>query len=172
MHKLHEFILTFFYCGKISKIPGTIGSLAAVLFWMLVTSILYMHEFSILFQSAFWGYLVIIFTLYSLESITIYTKAIRVKIDHPTIVVDEVVGQIIALQLSYIYFAKNYFSMPILILHPTLCFVLFRLLDITKPWLIGHIDRTVKNSLGVMLDDIISGLIAGLIVIALTVLIK
>ncbi len=40
-------------------------------------------------------------------------------------------------------------------------FILFRLLDIFKPGLIGWIDRNLKNGFGVMLDDIISGLLAG-----------
>jgi phosphatidylglycerophosphatase A len=41
-------------------------------------------------------------------------------------------------------------------------FILFRILDIFKPGPIGFIDRKLKNGIGVMLDDILSGLLAGL----------
>jgi phosphatidylglycerophosphatase A len=36
-------------------------------------------------------------------------------------------------------------------------FVLFRLLDILKPWPISYIDRKIKSALGVMLDDMVAG---------------
>ena len=39
----------------------------------------------------------------------------------------------------------------------------FRLLDITKPSIIGRLDRNLKGGLGVMSDDMVAGLFAGLI---------
>lgn len=42
-------------------------------------------------------------------------------------------------------------------------FILFRILDIWKPGPIGFIDKKLKNGFGVMLDDILSGLMAGFI---------
>lgn len=44
-----------------------------------------------------------------------------------------------------------------------MAFVLFRLFDITKPSIIGKIDKKVKGGLGVMLDDMLAGLFAGLL---------
>ena len=43
-----------------------------------------------------------------------------------------------------------------------LCFVYFRLFDIWKPSLIGKIDRDVKGGWGVMGDDLLAGLFAGI----------
>lgn len=39
-------------------------------------------------------------------------------------------------------------------------FLLFRLFDIWKPWPIGWADRQVSGGLGVMLDDVIAGIYA------------
>lgn len=47
-------------------------------------------------------------------------------------------------------------------------FILFRILDIFKPGPIGFIDKKLKNGIGVMLDDILAGLIAGLFCLLFT----
>jgi phosphatidylglycerophosphatase A len=43
-----------------------------------------------------------------------------------------------------------------------LSFALFRAFDITKPSIIGRIDRDAKGGVGVMGDDIIAGFAAGI----------
>jgi phosphatidylglycerophosphatase A len=48
-------------------------------------------------------------------------------------------------------------------------FVLFRLFDICKQWLVGLADRRVKGGVGVMLDDVVAGVHA-LVVLQLAVL--
>jgi phosphatidylglycerophosphatase A len=47
-------------------------------------------------------------------------------------------------------------------------FVLFRLFDISKPWPVSWADRRLKGPMGVMLDDMIAGLMAGLLIFAAT----
>lgn len=42
-------------------------------------------------------------------------------------------------------------------------FVLFRLLDIVKPWPISYVDRRVHGGFGIMLDDVLAALLANLI---------
>lgn len=46
-------------------------------------------------------------------------------------------------------------------------FVLFRILDILKPWPISVLDRNVGGGLGIMIDDMLAGLIAGALLYAL-----
>jgi len=46
-------------------------------------------------------------------------------------------------------------------------FVLFRLFDIWKPWPINWLDRKVSGGLGIMLDDLVAGIYA-LIILQLT----
>lgn len=73
--------------------------------------------------------------------------------DEPAIVVDEIVGVAVALLAA----PK---SLPWVVA----AFVLFRLADILKPWPIGWADRSVKGGFGIMLDDLLAGLlVAGLL---------
>lgn len=44
-------------------------------------------------------------------------------------------------------------------------FLLFRLFDITKPWPIQWVDNHVEGGLGIMLDDVLAGVLAGLLLI-------
>lgn len=86
--------------------------------------------------------------------------------DPSEIVVDEVVGQWIALlPLSYAAWSMG---LNILVMWPgwIAAFALFRLFDIWKPGPIGWADRR-GDALGVMLDDVIAGIFAALGVIAL-----
>ncbi|MEM6939226.1 MAG: phosphatidylglycerophosphatase A [Pseudomonadota bacterium] len=89
--------------------------------------------------------------------------------DPSEIVLDEVVGQWIAvLPLSYAAWSMQ---ISILALWPgwLSAFVLFRLFDIAKPGPVGWADR-IESPLGVMLDDVIAGVFAALGVLALAAL--
>ena len=89
--------------------------------------------------------------------------------DPSEIVVDEVIGQWIALiPLSY---AAGSMGISILNMWPgwIAAFILFRLFDITKPWIIGWADRR-GDALGVMLDDVIAGVFAAIGVVVLAAL--
>jgi phosphatidylglycerophosphatase A len=68
-------------------------------------------------------------------------------------VIDEVAGQWLACA-----FASA--SLPAL----ALAFALFRLFDLWKPWPVGWADRELPGGLGVMADDMIAGLMAGVLV--------
>ena len=167
MLKLHELLLTFFYFGKTKKAPGTVGSFASLLFWLWLTAIFFNHEIPLLTQNIFWGIFLISAFVYGCIASPIYAKQFN-QIDHQTIVIDETVGQIIALQFTFHFLAKNYFANPILITtHLILCFALFRFFDIKKPSFIGYADRNFKNGFGVMFDDLLSGILAGAIALVL-----
>jgi len=76
--------------------------------------------------------------------------------DHPAIVWDEISGYMITM-------------LPVPPTWPWLLagFVLFRLFDILKPWPIREADHSLRGGLGIMLDDVLAGLFAGLILLAL-----
>lgn len=86
--------------------------------------------------------------------------------DPSEIVVDEVVGQWIALLPLSI--ASWRMGIDITVMWPgwIAAFVLFRLFDIWKPWLVGWADRR-GDALGVMLDDVIAGIFAAIGVVIL-----
>ena len=86
--------------------------------------------------------------------------------DPSWVVVDELVGQWIALfPVSY---GAGMMGIEIWRLWPgwIAAFVLFRLFDIWKPWLVGRADR-MGGPMGVMLDDVIAGVFAAIGVIVL-----
>jgi len=69
--------------------------------------------------------------------------------DPPAVVIDEVVGLLVALA----GIAPGWLEL-------LLGFTLFRLFDILKPWPVRLVDRKVPGGLGIMLDDVIAGLFA------------
>ncbi len=71
--------------------------------------------------------------------------------DSSYIVIDELVGMWLAMAISGLSLAGVVLS-----------FVFFRIYDITKPSLIGKIDKEVKGGLGVVADDALAGVLAGL----------
>jgi phosphatidylglycerophosphatase A len=86
--------------------------------------------------------------------------------DPSWIVIDEVVGQWIA--LLPVAFGATRAGVDPLKLWPGLvaAFLLFRLFDVWKPWLVGRADRR-GDATGVMLDDVLAGLFAAVAVIIL-----
>jgi len=158
---MREILLTFFYSGKAKKAPGTFGSLATILFWIIITSIFAKLEIALFIQNIFWIIFLTLAFFYGMLNSEGYAAKFG-EIDHPSIVLDEVVGQIIALQIGFIFYYKNYFSLKFASLHILIAFVLFRFLDIKKPLFIGYFDRNLKNGFGVMFDDLVSGIIAGI----------
>jgi phosphatidylglycerophosphatase A len=76
------------------------------------------------------------------------SKALGVH-DHGGIVWDEFVGYWITM-----------FMAPKGILWMLVGFVLFRLFDIVKPWPIRWLDRHVEGGFGIMLDDVLAGVFA------------
>ncbi len=74
--------------------------------------------------------------------------------DSSYIVIDELVGMWLAMAISGLSLAGVVLS-----------FIFFRIYDITKPSLIGKIDKEVKGGLGVVTDDALAGVLAGLSVL-------
>jgi phosphatidylglycerophosphatase A len=72
--------------------------------------------------------------------------------DHPAIVWDEVAGMMIAMLAA----PADWWGTP-------LAFALFRLFDIAKPWPIREIDHGMSGGAGIMLDDVLAGLFAALV---------
>jgi phosphatidylglycerophosphatase A len=71
--------------------------------------------------------------------------------DSGRIVIDEIAGMLVALA-----------GLPRQARAVGLAFVLFRILDVVKPWPAGWIDRRLPGGAGVVLDDIVSGVYANL----------
>ncbi|QMU57541.1 MAG: phosphatidylglycerophosphatase A [Boseongicola sp.] len=156
---MRRMILSFFGAGYLRPAPGTWGSLAALPFaWVLHV----LGGPAALAVGAGLAYAI------GLAATRIETEGAE---DHDPswIVIDEVVGQWIA--LIPVSAGAQAMGADVLRLWPGIlaAFLLFRLFDITKPWLVGQADRR-GDATGVMLDDVWAGLFAavgGLLLAAL-----
>lgn len=126
--------------GFLPKAPGTWGSIGAVLvWWFLLAELSWLIQLAICtayFLSGWWA---------SHQVCNVFAVE-----DAPQIVADEVVG----MWLACLLLPKVWWLI-------VLAFMLFRVLDIVKPGPIGWLDKNVKSSLGVMLDDVAAGVTSG-----------
>ena len=152
-------IATFFYAGHLRPAPGTWGSVAAL-----------PVAFAILVLTGPWG-LLIGCVLSFLVGLWATAEETRGKDDHDPseIVIDEVCGQWIALLPIGFGAAASGAAYGELWPGWIAAFLLFRLFDITKPGPVGWADRK-HGPMGVMLDDVIAGVLAAIGVIALAAL--
>lgn len=151
---MNRFIATFFYSGLSPKAPGTIGSLAALPCGWLIHGL-----------AGYPGLLIATILVFFLGWWAT-ANVTRGQQDHDPgeIVIDEVVGQWIALfPLSYGLWQSG--AAPWLFPYPgwIAAFVFFRLFDIWKPWPVSWADRK-NTALGVMLDDVLAGIMAAIVV--------
>lgn len=131
-----------FGSGLAPVAQGTFGSLAAILPWLLLRE--YSLPVNVLVIAA--GFAI------GVWACDIAGRRLGVD-DHRSLVWDEFIGQWIAL-------------LPAL-LAPWWTFVigfaLFRLFDVWKPWPIRWLDRHLKGGMGVMIDDVIAGVFAAIV---------
>ena len=153
---LNRLFITFGGTGLAPKAPGTVGSFAALIVGVIILQALPMETFFMLTLTV---------TVVGIFEINKYEAKTGTH-DDKSIVIDEVSGMWIALMfalstadtLSYPYVYE---------IAVVSSFATFRLFDIWKPSTIGKIDRDVKGGLGVMGDDILAGVAAGLLSIVL-----
>ncbi|HVI55003.1 MAG TPA: phosphatidylglycerophosphatase A [Luteibacter sp.] len=140
-----------FGSGLTPKAQGTFGSLAAVVPWLLMRG---------LSVPAWIGVIVVAFAI-GVWACDVAGRLLGVD-DHRSLVWDEFVGLWIALLPALI---APWWAV-------VAGFVLFRLFDVWKPWPIAWFDRRVKGGFGVMLDDVIAGIFAGIALYLLLSLIR
>ena len=140
-----KFFLTVGFSGLSPKAPGTAGSFVSLIIGLFLLE--FLHP-STLFLLA------LLITVIAIKQIDIYEKEVGAH-DSSEIVIDELAGMWIALSICGIN-SSNFVIMAVL------AFVFFRIFDIWKPSIIGKIDRDVKGGLGVMGDDVIAGIAAGI----------
>jgi len=158
---LNKFIATFFYIGFLRPAPGTWGSIAAIV--LAYTFMITMGFSSFLFILLF----TIIVGFWSTKN---YIKKSSEKSDPSEVVIDEVIGQwITVLPIGYILEIDEFLKDGLWFVW-LWAFVCFRFFDIMKLGLIGWADN-LDGALGVLLDDILAGIAAGLTVTVLIILI-
>ena len=139
MKSFHYLFATGFGVGNIPPVPGTYGSLLGAALFLLVPA----NQFSIKIAAIL---VLILFGAYAASIIEMETGVP----DNNIIVIDEIAGMWIALLL-----------VPMQLWWIISAIVLFRILDIVKPYPIKKIER-LKRGYGVMLDDVAAGIYAGI----------
>ena len=147
--KINYLFVTCFGIGTFRFAPGTITS--------LITTILLYSLFHIvnLSNNVILIFLLIVF-IYSFYAVSEYIKYKENK-DPKEVVVDEFIGQSIPIYLYEISHGTSKSSEEAVLFYLYI-FILFRFFDIKKPFPINFFDKKLKNSFGVIFDDIIAGL--------------
>ena len=133
-----HFLALGFGSGLIPFMPGTFGSLAALPLLIACSQISLISFIA----------LTLIFSVVGIYLCGKTADDMQVH-DHGSIVWDEVAG----ILLTFLW-------VPLSLWTVVAGFLLFRFFDIVKPWPIGPVDKYVSGGLGIMLDDIIAGLMA------------
>jgi len=147
---MRKLFLTLFYSGLSPFAPGTVGSFVALILGILLLQFL---SASNIFM------LSILITVIAINEINKYEDEVG-EHDGKEIVIDELAGMWFALTISGAT-AQNW------LLPALFSFIFFRLFDIWKPSIIGKIDKKVPGGLGVMGDDVVAGVCAGISALAL-----
>ncbi len=152
---MNWFFLTLGYSGLSPKAPGTVGTLVSLPLGMLI--LLYLDTNTLFLAT-------LLISLIAIKAINSYEEKTG-NHDDQRIVIDELAGMWIALSIA------PAFGVPVdeisnlengFLIQSLMAFALFRYFDITKPSIIGRIDREAKGGIGVMGDDIIAGFAAGI----------
>jgi len=152
---MNWFFLTLGYSGLSPKAPGTVGTLVSLPLGILI--LLYFDQTTLFLAS-------LLITILAIKEINKYEEKSGVH-DNQKIVIDELAGMWFALSVApaitiptgELFVWENGF-----LIQAILSFVLFRYFDITKPSIIGRIDREAPGGIGVMGDDIKAGFAAGI----------
>ncbi|MDZ7787914.1 MAG: phosphatidylglycerophosphatase A [Halofilum sp. (in: g-proteobacteria)] len=130
-----------FGSGLVRRGPGTAGTVVGVGLYLLIASL----------------------PTAAVVAVTVVVVAVGIPLcgyaarrlgvhDDPGIVWDEIAGYLVTMLL-----------LPFEALWIVAGFVLFRILDIAKPWPIGWLDRRLGGGTGIMIDDILAGAVACLV---------
>ena len=144
------FLVTGFGIGLLPIAPGTYGSILGMLLFLILAH---------LYLPILW--LSLIITILYLVSYLAVQSALKIiqRPDPGEIVIDEVLGMMVVMMM-----------IPPDPKWAFLAFILFRLFDIFKPWPINVVDSKLKNALGVILDDFLAALYAGIVIVGIRLL--
>ena len=144
---------TLFGVGLLPFAPGTWGSLFGLILFF------YTNIYLSINVQLFYLFLLVII-LFAILVCFFATKELGDnEKDQKSIVIDELAGVWIAfIPVSGIVMMQDFLT------YSVLAFLLFRVFDIWKPYPIGFIDKKIKNHLGIVLDDLVAGLYAAIII--------
>ena len=145
--RLKLLFLSYFGLGYAPKAPGTVGSLFTIPLFFLVNYLSASFEFVLIFT--------IILTVVACYVADSVQKELDVQ-DPGWIVMDEVIGMLV----TWLFIFPNVDPPSLIVL-----FIAFRFFDIVKIQPAKFIDTKMKSGAGTILDDVVSAVYAGLVVL-------
>jgi phosphatidylglycerophosphatase A len=142
--RLANLISTWFGCGRSPVAPGTVGSAAAVLIAIAIERFFNLQPIG-------FAVLALLLLAPAIWAAGVSARAAKAK-DPQFVVVDEVIGQWIALAGARTLNWKSYLA----------AFVLFRVFDIWKPPPVRQLER-LPGGIGINADDAMAGVYAALV---------
>jgi len=138
--KTAVFLATGFYVGNIPFAPGTFGSLIGLPLCFLLSGIP-------LSAAIIATVLIIALAVWIAET----AERTFARKDPGCIVIDEIAGMVVTL-----------IGLPFNLTTAVVGFILFRILDILKPFPIRVLDRRLSGGLGIVADDVVAGIFANI----------
>jgi phosphatidylglycerophosphatase A len=150
--RLDILFLSFFGVGFMPFAPGTFGTLATLPFLYILGR----------FNPPFFLFIpfLIILTIISCYVAEIVQKKNNMH-DPQWIVIDEVIG----MSVAWLFIGKH------TLINLLILFVLFRFFDIVKVWPASYFDKKITHGSGTILDDVVSGIYAGIIFLIIKIII-
>lgn len=155
MDRLATFWVTFGYIGWLKPAPGSWGSLAG-----LIAAWYVYHDVGVVLYSL----IGVAMLAASIWLVGIYERT-QDSHDASEIVIDEVLGIWLMLPLVLPFFRQEWLGL-------LLIFIGFRWFDITKPGLIGWADTKVGGAWGTILDDLLAGIYALVVILAALIVVS
>lgn len=139
-------LATGFGSGLSPVVPGTMGTLASVPFYLLLVQLPLITYVLVVIAASIIG----------IKICQVTSDDMKVH-DHGSIVWDEFAGFWITMAVVPL------FNIPVFDWKWILSgFILFRFFDMVKPWPIGWLDKRVHGGLGIMVDDLVAGVMSAI----------
>ncbi len=135
------FLATGFYAGKVPAAPGTAGTLVGLVFCFFLSRLEPVFSF-------FCIALVIALSVW----ITDKAEKLLARKDPGEIVLDEIAGMMVTMA-----------GLPFTAFSAVSGFILFRVIDILKPFPIRVLDQKVPGGAGIVADDIAAGVMGNIV---------
>jgi|TARA_B000000475_G_C15971359_1_gene437172 phosphatidylglycerophosphatase A len=133
--------------------PGTLGSIVSWIIFIILS-----HHINMTFLTIAFIFLAIFICEQASKDL--------VEKDHKSIVLDELVGIWVAM-IPVLYISSTQQER---IAYAVIALILFRFFDILKPFPISYFDKRFKNGFGIVIDDLVAGIFAGLLTSATVIL--
>ena len=151
-----DYVSTLFGVGLIRFAPGTWGTLFSVFLWLVFFEKLSSNTIAVLLA-----------VILAIVCCHFSSKDLNNK-DQKAIVIDELAGMWVALLICSTLIESNYNKDDVYgYVNVFILFLAFRFFDILKPFPISYFDKNLKNGFGIVFDDLIAGIFAGIFTILL-----